>query len=97
MKTITIMADFGNGPYAWLRDGKARGGYVEPNIADAVAGFCGRDGVPVTLEAQFSNWIRRFETEYDKPAFDRALFHAEGIVLVRSLRRAIGSAYTGSR
>ena len=25
MKTITIMADFGNGPYAWLRlrDGKS--------------------------------------------------------------------------
>jgi len=40
-RTISIMADFWNGPYAWLKDASDESSFVGVNIADAVAGFCG--------------------------------------------------------
>jgi hypothetical protein len=34
-KTITIMADFGLGPYAWLKDASDESDYVGVNIANS--------------------------------------------------------------
>ena len=38
-KTITIMADFGLGPYAWLKDASDESDYVGVNIANSRTGM----------------------------------------------------------
>ncbi|MBC8417905.1 MAG: hypothetical protein H8E10_04855 [Desulfobacterales bacterium] len=38
-KTITIMADFGFGPYAWLKDAADESDYVGINIANLKTGM----------------------------------------------------------
>lgn len=93
VKTITLMADFGNGPYAWLKDASDESEWVGGNIADAVGGFGDEYGVPAELEKQFADWVILFEREYKNPEFDWNTFHREGIVLCRRLKQALGNAY----
>jgi len=38
-KTITIMADIGLGPYAWLKDASDESDYVGVNIANSRTGM----------------------------------------------------------
>ena len=87
------MADFGNGPYAWLKDASRDGGEVGPNIADAVCGFGAEYGVPAELEKQFADWVIRFEREYENPGFNWNAFHRDGIALCRRLKQVFGDAY----
>ena len=87
------MVDFGNGPYARLRDGKSASDGVGPSIADAVGGFYGRYDVPAALEESLAAWVTRFERGYAAPAFDWSAFHQEGLALATSLKRAVGDAY----
>jgi len=93
IKTITIMADFGNGPYAWLKDASYEHEEVGANIADAVCGFGAEYGVPAVLEKQFADLVIRFEREYENPAFDWNAFHRDGMTLCQHLKRVLGEAY----
>ena len=93
MKTITIMPDFGNGPYAWIRDGESESEGVGLNIADAVGGFGGQYDVPAALDDQFASRVTRFERGCDDPAFDWPAFRQEALALATSLKRAVGDAY----
>lgn len=54
MQTITIMADLGNGPYAWIKDEMSESRYIGRNIADAASGFLGVPFVSEALELDLS-------------------------------------------
>jgi hypothetical protein len=91
-KTITIMADFGFGPYAWLKDASDESDYVGINIANSHTGMTEFD-VSDRLHKDFADWIARFERgALDNPSFPWALFHEEGLALSRRLKEEIGEA-----
>ena len=91
-KTITIMADFGFGPYAWLKDAADETDYVGINIANLKTGMTDFK-ISKKLEADFSKWIECFERDaLDNPDFQWPLFHEEGISLTRRLKEEIGDA-----
>ena len=91
-KTITIMADFGFGPYAWLKDASDESGYVGINIANLKT--CMTDfRISKQLEVDFTRWIDRFERDaLDNPEFPWPSFHEEGIRLSRRLKEEVGDA-----
>jgi hypothetical protein len=91
MKIITIMADFGMGPFAWLRHDDSGG--VGGCIADAFGGFYENEfSVSDGLTRDFAEWARKFErTAYNNPDFPWKAFHAEGIALTRRLKNEIGN------
>jgi hypothetical protein len=78
MQTITIMADIGNGPYAWIKDSLDETRYVGRNIADAYSGFDGKPLVSEALEMDFRHWIIYFENNYNDSDFDWAEFNRQG-------------------
>lgn len=78
LKTLTIMPDFGNGPYAWLRDENWERG-IGPNIADATGGLSETyPAVPLWLDQAFAAWVICFERYCEDSRFDWATFHEEG-------------------
>lgn len=94
MKLITIMPDFGMGPYAWQKDAADKSTAVGANIADAVSGFRFTEyRVSNELEADFAEWAlwfehgavgdRRFAMDWDR-------FHRQGIALARRLKAELG-------
>ena len=94
---ITIMPDFGMGPYAWIiRDGDVNARQVGPNYADSVAGFPhGKDdeiqfNMPKELEEDFSDWVTAFELYADFRRFNWDHFHARGLILAKRLKKHIG-------
>lgn len=87
------MADFGNGPYAWIKDASDESRLVGGNIADATIGFGEECGVPAELEKQFADWVMRFECECRNPAFDWNAFHSEGMALCQLLKQVFGEKY----
>jgi hypothetical protein len=91
MKMITIMPDFGNGPYAWIKDASDDTTYVGGNIADAVDGFK-HSGYKVSaaIEADFAAWMMLFGNYSDSPAFDWPAFHRQGIALTKRLKAELG-------
>lgn len=91
IKTITIMADFGNGPYAWIKDASDESRLVGGNIADDGGGFGEEYGVSAELEKQFADWVAR--CEHDNLAFGWNAFHREGIALCQHLKQVLGDAY----
>jgi hypothetical protein len=84
-ETISIMADFGMGPYAWLRGVDGSRPYVGGNIADTICGFPREYGVSGTLEMFFAIWVVSFERDYDHEAFDWIAWNERGIALSRML------------
>ena len=91
-KTITIMADFGFGPYAWLKDAADESDYVGINIANLKTGMTAFD-ISKRLETDFAKWIDRFERDaFDNPNFPRSSFHEEGVILSRRLKEEVGDA-----
>ena len=58
-KTITIMADFGFGPYAWLKDASDQTDYVGLNIANRQTGMT-EFHISKSLEVDFGKWIDKF-------------------------------------
>ena len=91
-KTITIMADFGFGPYAWLKDASDESEYVGINIADLRTGMTVFE-ISKHLQRGFADWIDRFERDaLDNPNFPWSSFHEEGLFLSRRLKEEIGSA-----
>ena len=91
-KTITIMADFGFGPYAWLKDASDESEYVGKNIANLKTGMTDFK-ISKQLEAGFAKWIGLFEREaLDNLDFPWSLFHEEGIRLSCRLKEEVGVA-----
>lgn len=91
-KTITIMADFGFGPYAWLKDASDASDYVGINIANSHTGMTKFD-ISDSLQKDFAYWIGRFERNaLDNPGFPWASFHEEGLALSHRLKEEIGEA-----
>lgn len=93
MKQITIMADYGMGPYGWLNENPEEQPGLGPNIADRY-GFPPDWNVSKELEADFADWITQFERDsFENPEmFPWEEFHRRGIELSRRLKREIGSA-----
>jgi hypothetical protein len=91
--TICIMADFGNGQYAWLRAPEDSAPLVGPNIADALWGLHVEYGVSEELDEQFVDWVTHFERNYDKDSFDWEAWEEQGIGLARRLKKELGDVY----
>jgi len=91
-KTITIMADFGFGPYAWLKDASDTTDYVGLNIANRETGMT-EFHISKELESDFARWVRHFERDaLDNPDFPWQRFNEEGMELARRLKGEIGNA-----
>lgn len=92
-QTITIMADIGNGPYAWIKDASDESRYIGPNIADAYSGFGGEPPVSEVLEMDFRHWIIYFENNCDDPDFDWTEFNRQGEEMARCLYLELNGGY----
>ena len=91
MKMITIMPDFGNGPYAWQKDASDATTYVGGRIGDAMCGFENSDyKVSAELEAGFATWMIQFGNHSHESDFDWESFHRQGIALSRRLKAELG-------
>ena len=88
-KIITIMADFGFGPYAWLKNASDETDYVGINIANRETGMTEFD-ISEQLERDFAQWIDRFEQGALKDDFPWESFHQEGIQLSKRLKDEVG-------
>jgi len=90
--TLSIMADFGMSPYAWLREpNRTRGiGY---NIADSVSGLPNTYGVSKALQSELGKWAVTFEDNCDEPAFDWEGWNAQGLALTKRLKAEVGKSY----
>ena len=93
-ETINIMADFGNGPYAWKKQAGDGGHGVGSNIADATCGLSHVIGTSQRLDDDFARWVIDFERGYDDPEFDWDLFHMEGLLLTTRLKDEVGNRFT---
>jgi hypothetical protein len=93
--TLTVMPDYGNGPYAWLKSSKDTTQYVGQCVATAVHGFELDDGTTISpqLQGQFSEWTAEFECRAHKPGFPWVAFHLQGIELSRRLKQELGPNY----
>lgn len=90
-KTITVMADFGFGPYAWLKDALDQTDYVGLNIANRETGMTEFD-ISKQLELDFAEWIDRFERHaLNNSNFPWELFHQEGLLLAKRLKQEVGN------
>lgn len=87
------MADFGMGPYAWLRDPDEPPPRVGYNIADTVAGFPEEYGVSKRLQKKFAKWVTEFENNYHDENFDWKRFNDEGHALTAELKSQIGDSF----
>jgi len=87
------MADFGFGPYAWLREPSERLPYVGSCIADVLSGFAGEVPVSSELEHEFSLWVTQFERNYDNDAFGWEPWNNMGIGLTKHLRAEMGDLF----
>jgi hypothetical protein len=100
-QTITIMADIGNGPYAWIKDASDDSRYVGPMIADAYSGFGGKPLVSDALEMEFRHWIIYFENycydcnadPYISSTFDWMEFNRQGKEMARCLYLELNGKY----
>ena len=92
---ITIMPDYGMGPYAWQKPVSDESSYVGICIATATDGFEADDGTKISsaLEAEFDEWTAQFEQFAERPGFDWELFHRQGLNLSRRLKAELGSNY----
>ncbi|EKD93692.1 MAG: hypothetical protein ACD_28C00081G0002 [uncultured bacterium] len=90
-KTITIMADFGFGPYAWLKDASDQTDYVGLNIANRKTGMT-EFHISKQLEADFGKWIDNFERHaLDSSDFDWKAFHRDGLCIAKRLKQEVGN------
>ena len=92
-QTITIMADFGNGPYAWIKGTADESNYVGRNIADACTGFGDELSVSDELEMDFMNWVVYFEKNYNNPNYDWIEFNRQGVEMAKRLYLELNGIY----
>ncbi|MEI7432508.1 MAG: hypothetical protein WCL27_18840, partial [Betaproteobacteria bacterium] len=91
--TYTIMPDYGNAAYAWVRKpGEIRCG-VGGNMADA-SGWSGAHPISMQLEADFTSWAVEFESKVRQDPSDRLFdwrnFHDRGLALARRVKAELG-------
>ena len=91
--TICIMADFGMGPYAWLRGPELAPPRVGLNIADSVSGFEKEFCVSQDLQSQFADWAIEFENDCDNTGFDWGKWNQTGIMLARKMKKELGDKF----
>ena len=92
---VTVMPDYGFGPYAWQKPASDSSTLVGQCIGTAVDGFEAEDGTTISasLQADFSYWTAQFEQFAEKPEFDWPAFHRLGLNLSKRLKRELGSNY----
>lgn len=92
---ITVMPDYGFGPYAWQKPASDTSTLVGECIGTAVEGFETIDGTTInaSLQSDFANWTAQFEQFAEKPGFDWPAFHCLGLSLSERLKRELGSSY----
>ena len=92
---ITVMPDYGMGPYAWEKPSNDKTPYVGICIATAVDKLETEDGTTITdaLHAAFVTWTGDFEQFAEKPDFDWNGFHTRGIVLSQNLKLELGKRF----
>lgn len=97
---LTIMPDYGMGPFLWFNEGGAQGG-VGPNCCDGT-GACGYHPMSEQLWLDLSAWSAEFtrvlgDCELDCSRagtdFDWQHFHARGMALALRLKDEVGDAY----
>lgn len=87
------MADFGNGPYAWLRGPEEKQPCAGGCIADAVAGFPPEYGVSENLQREFAEWVIDFERNSEHADFAWEEWNHVGMDLARKLKKEIGDQF----
>ena len=92
---VTVMPDYGFGPYAWQKPASDSSALVGDCIGTAVDGFETNDGTTVSasLQADFADWTAQFEQFAEKPGFDWPAFHREGLNLGKRLKHELGPSY----
>ena len=91
--TICVMADFGFGPYAWLRCPDLSRPRVGGNIADSVSGFPEEFNISVALQDDLATWVTEFEREWVNRTFDWEHWNQTGISLARRLKGEVGNRF----
>ncbi len=92
-RIITVFADFGNGPYAWIKDSTDKTSYVGTCVADAVGGFLKSFKVSKSLEKDFADWVIYFGKHREDKKFDWVKFNSCGIELSRRLKAEVTGEY----
>ncbi len=92
---ITVMPDYGMGPYAWEKPSTDKTPYVGLCIGTAVDKLETKDGTTITdaLHADFVEWTGDFEQFAEKVDFDWNAFHARGIQLSQLLKTELGQRF----
>ena len=77
---VTVMPDYGFGPYAWQKPASDSSTLVGQCIGTAVDGFETEDGATISasLQADCANWTAQFEQFAESPALIGRLFIAWG-------------------
>jgi hypothetical protein len=97
---LTLMPDYGFGPFLWInREPRTLGG-VGGNCCSADSA-CGEHPLSRELLADLSRWVRQFERaptrETDNAPFcvdlDWESFHERGLVLAKRLKTEVGEAW----
>ncbi|MBA4418538.1 MAG: hypothetical protein C0392_11620 [Syntrophus sp. (in: bacteria)] len=103
---LTIMPDYGNAAYAWIRRegssddsymGKAVGSngslydkYVGGSMVDETGFYCDKLSISKELQEDFEDWAIRFELYADFRRFNWERFHERGLILAKRLKKEIG-------
>ena len=92
---ITVMPDYGMGPYAWQKPASDTSTLIGICVATAVDGFETDEGATISseLQAGFADWTAQFEQFAEKPDFDWPAFHRAGLTLSGRLKQELGSNY----
>jgi hypothetical protein len=93
--TITVMPDYGMGPYAWEKPASDQTPYVGLCIATAVNKLETEDGTTITdnLHVEFVAWTGDFEQFAERPNFDWSRFHVRGKDLSHRLKLELGERF----
>lgn len=91
--TISIMAQFGFGAYAWLKPAFDETSSRGRHVADSLSGF--PDHIPVSdsLEHEFAQWIANYEEKSLERDFDWNTYNSRGLELSCRLKLELGATY----
>ena len=87
------MADFGNGPYAWIKDSADETSYVGLMVADSESGFPDDIEVSTSLQNDFAEWAMNYDTHGLDSFFDFGTHNHRGEELSIRLKRELGERF----